>query len=72
VTRKVSKPLSGKWRIVEMEVWDKNFLDMLEPAYIALDGKGSGKFLFGCVAHSFADMIRGITSKGISRSWASA
>jgi len=47
VTRKA--PLSGKWRIVEMEVWDKGFLDMLEPAYIAFDGKGSGEFLFGCV-----------------------
>jgi len=41
--------LSGKWQIVEMEVWDKNALGMFEPAYIALDGKGSGKFLFGCV-----------------------
>jgi hypothetical protein len=49
VTRKVSKPLSGKWQIVEMQVWEKNVLDMLEPAYIALDGTGSGKFLFGCV-----------------------
>lgn len=47
MTRKA--PLSGKWRIVEMEVWDKGFLDMLEPAYIAFDGKGSGEFLFGCV-----------------------
>jgi hypothetical protein len=27
--------LSGKWQIVEMEVWDKKVLDMLEPAYIA-------------------------------------
>jgi hypothetical protein len=49
VTRKVSKPLSGKWRIVGIEVRDKDFLDMLEPAYIAFDGKGSGEFLFGCV-----------------------
>jgi hypothetical protein len=48
-TRKVSKPLSGKWQIVEMEVWDKNVLDMFEPAYIVLDGKGSSKFLFACV-----------------------
>jgi hypothetical protein len=40
--------LSGKWRIVEM-VWDKDFLDMLEPTYIAFDGRGSGEFLFGCV-----------------------
>jgi hypothetical protein len=45
--------LSGKWRIVEMEMWDRDFLDMLEPAYIVFDGKGSGKFLFGCVIAGF-------------------
>ncbi|CAN5302718.1 hypothetical protein BH10PSE7_BH10PSE7_39460 [soil metagenome] len=42
-------PLSGKWRIVEMALWDKNFLDMLKPAYIAFDGKAGGEFAFGCV-----------------------
>jgi len=25
-------PLAGKWRIVEMTLWDKDFLDMVEPA----------------------------------------
>jgi hypothetical protein len=44
--------LKGKWRIVEMEMWGIDFLDMLEPAYIAFDGKGSGEFLFGCVTAS--------------------
>ena len=42
-------PLSGKWRIVEMALWDKDFLDMMEPAYIAFDGKAGGEFAFGCV-----------------------
>jgi hypothetical protein len=27
--------LKGRWRIVEMELWDEDFLDMMEPAYIA-------------------------------------
>ena len=35
-------PLSGKWRIVEMALWDKDFLDMMEPAYIAFDGQVGG------------------------------
>jgi len=42
-------PLSGKWRIVRMALWDKDFLDMMEPAYIAFDGKAGGEFAFGCV-----------------------
>ena len=27
-------PLLGRWRITEMELWDTDFVDMLEPAYI--------------------------------------
>jgi len=49
VTRPSPQRLKGKWRIVETELWDKEFLDMLEPAYILFDGKGSGEFAFGCV-----------------------
>jgi hypothetical protein len=52
MTRKALLSLSGKWRLVEMELWDADFLDMIEPAYIAFDGKGSGEFLFGCVTAS--------------------
>lgn len=42
-TRK--SPILGKWRITEMELWDADFLDMLEPAYIAFDPKGGGEFV---------------------------
>jgi hypothetical protein len=42
-------PLKGKGRIVKMALWDKDFLDMMEPAYIAFDGKAGGEFAFGCV-----------------------
>ena len=41
--------LRGKWQIGEMEMWDKDFLDMMELAYIAFNGKAGGKFAFGCV-----------------------
>jgi hypothetical protein len=43
----------GRWRIVEMEAWDKDFLDLVERAYI-LFGQTSGEFAFGCVTGSFA------------------
>ena len=42
-------PLLGKWRIVEMELWDTDFVDMLEPAYITFEAKGGGEYLFGAV-----------------------
>ncbi len=41
--------LLGKWRIVEMELWDTEFVDMLEPAYITFEVKGGGEFVFGAV-----------------------
>jgi len=42
-------PLLGKWRIVEMELWDADFLDLVEPAYILFDDQGRGEFVFGAV-----------------------
>jgi hypothetical protein len=33
----------------QMALWDKDFLDMMERAYIAFDGKLGGEFAFGCV-----------------------
>ena len=46
--------LRGQWRIVEMEVWDKDFLDLMGPARIAIDAKGRGEFSFGCVNGAFS------------------
>lgn len=45
--------LKGKWRIVEMEAWDKDFLDLVEPAYILI-GETSSEFAFGCITGSFS------------------
>lgn len=42
-------PLLGRWRIVEMELWDADFLDLVQPATISFDGKGGGEFAFGAV-----------------------
>jgi hypothetical protein len=41
--------VKGKWRIVRMPDYEADFPDMMEPAYILFDGKGGGKFAFGCV-----------------------
>jgi hypothetical protein len=41
---------SGKWRIVEMEMWDSDYLDMEVEAYIEIGPSGSGEFQFGLVS----------------------
>lgn len=48
------KTLAGEWRIVEMKVWDKDFLDLMGPARIAIDARGEGEFSFGCVNGAFS------------------
>src|SRR5262245_35086651 len=39
----------GYWRITEMEVWDREYLDLVVPAFIEFDGKQMGQFQFGTV-----------------------
>ena len=58
--------LKGRWRIVETKLWDKDFLDMMEPAYIAFDGKAGGEFAFGCVTGSIHCRK---TSTGVDFTW---
>jgi hypothetical protein len=59
-------PIKGKWRIVKMALWDKDFLDMMGPAYIAFDGKAGGEFAFGCVT---AGIHCRKTSTGVDFTW---
>ena len=49
MTREVECPVVGKWRIVDADLWDRDYLDLVEPAYITFDGGGHGAFTFGCV-----------------------
>lgn len=41
--------LIGRWRIVEADQWDHNYLDLVEPAYITFGKDGTGEFVFGVV-----------------------
>jgi NAD+ dependent glucose-6-phosphate dehydrogenase len=45
-------PLLGRWRIVEMDVWDRDYLDLVEPAYIEFNAQGGGEFAFGALTAS--------------------
>jgi prevent-host-death family protein len=59
-------PLLGKWRIVEMELWDRNYLDMEEPAYIAFNERGGGEFVFGLV---YGGLSCGYSPTSIDFTW---
>jgi hypothetical protein len=50
----MKNPYLGKWRIREMELWDKDFIDLVVPGYFSFHTKGRGKFLFGAVV-GYAD-----------------
>jgi len=47
---KQMKPFVGNWRITEMEVWDRDYIDMEVPGYIRIDSEGTGQFQFGLVS----------------------
>ena len=44
--------LVGDWRIFEMELWDRAFMDMEVPAFIRFVKDGNGEFQFGLVSGS--------------------
>ena len=39
----------GRWRIVESDMWDRDYLDLVEPASITIDRGGRGELAFGVV-----------------------
>jgi hypothetical protein len=41
-----AKAFAGRWRIVEMDVWDSDFLNEIEEAHITFDGS-AGEIAFG-------------------------
>ncbi|WP_445359524.1 hypothetical protein [Microbulbifer sp. ANSA005] len=39
----------GKWAIIEMEQWDQEYIDLVEPDYFNFEKGGQGQFVFGTV-----------------------
>ena len=44
-----AKAFAGRWRIVEMDVWDNDVLDLVEEAHITFQGEADGEIAFGAV-----------------------
>jgi hypothetical protein len=49
MSRAVAHPLLGKWRIVAADLWDSDYLDLVEPASMTFGKDGRGEFAFGAV-----------------------
>jgi len=41
--------LIGRWRIVAADLWDRDYLDLVEPAFVTFKRNGRGEFAFGAV-----------------------
>lgn len=43
------KTFAGRWRIVEMDTWDNDFLDLVGRAHLTFKGKSNGEIAFGAL-----------------------
>ena len=66
----MSKKFIGKWRIIEMDQWDQDFIDAEVQGHITFSNKGIGEFQFGYV-HGYIDYRSSKSIKGdsIEFSW---
>ena len=67
MSRAAFHPLIGKWRIIEADLWDRDYLDLVEPASISFGEDGRGEFDFGAV---HGDMELQYVPSFVSFTWA--
>jgi hypothetical protein len=41
--------LVGRWRIVEAEPWDRDYLDLVAPATMTIGADGHGEIAYGAL-----------------------
>jgi hypothetical protein len=46
---RTKKVYIGKWRITEMEQWDKEYIEMMVPGHLTIEKDGTGLLQFGVV-----------------------
>jgi hypothetical protein len=42
----MARRMVGRWRIVEMDLWDRDAIDLVGPAFIDFGADGTGRFRF--------------------------
>ena len=45
----LAKAFAGRWRIVEMDVWNNDVLDLVEEAHLTFEGTADGEIAFGAL-----------------------
>ena len=45
-------PIVGRWRIVEADLWDRDYLDLCGPASLIVRANGDGEITFGAMQAS--------------------
>lgn len=58
--------LIGRWRIVEADLWDRDYLDLVEPAMIIIAANGHGEIAFGAMQ---AEFVLGYSTSQVSFTW---
>ncbi len=49
MTAPIDCQLIGRWRIVEADIWERDFLDLVEPAMMVIGADGHGEIAFGAM-----------------------
>jgi len=49
MTAPMNCQLIGRWRIVEADLWDRDHLDLVEPAMLVIQDDGHGEIGFGAL-----------------------
>ena len=44
--------LIGRWRIIEADIWDRDYLNLCGPATLTITGQGHGEVAFGALQAS--------------------
>ena len=52
MTAPMNCQLVGRWRIVEADLWDRDYLDLVEPATMTIGADGHGEIAFGAMQAS--------------------
>jgi len=64
------KPFIGKWLIVEMEAWDREYVNMEVPGHFTFKKDGTGQFRFGLVQGEMDYRLENMDGKArIDFSW---
>jgi hypothetical protein len=52
MTAIATHPVLGRWRVVEADLWDRDHLDLVEPASMTIGSDGHGEIAFGAMQAS--------------------